>query len=278
MNYILPLLIASTSYFFLPYFAFIISGRNRKIPYIIFVFLASLSIYQQIILMLPILSGIPLIREVVLTLLPIFLGWLLLRYAMGESILVRGKFKSTKLKDFKEKKDTAHYQMTYAYLTIFLSIVVFVAAVFTQKSFLLYALSVLSIVLLMFGIYRLILLLRVKDEFIILVVGKDKEKIYIHRIDDKLKRIDIKTFYTNDNYIIDPIAYIELHEKRDITRHYVYWIATSQTLTMDDDNWIEANDLCYASDLKTFEKYQYYYARYQKTDQGFETIKLKKLK
>ncbi|MBN2268332.1 MAG: hypothetical protein V3569_01530 [Acholeplasmataceae bacterium] len=278
MELILPVLSSTASYFFLAYFIYIISGRKKGLTKGILYILGLVMLYQNVIRPWGLLTTPGLIYAIIVSITPPLLSLLLLSYLMGDFRIRSSKFKQTKLKDLKESIDTIYYQMKFVYLALIIPILFIIFALLILESFLLYSTILLSIAVFIYGIITWYKLKNIKQEVLILCIGKDKEKIYSQPVKPKTNHIQIKTYYHNDNYLIDQLGYLDIMDGKKTERHHLYWIGTSDKVIIDDPSWKINHDLPYQNNLASFEKYHYVHATYLNTEQGIKQTQFKRIK
>lgn len=278
MDLIIPILLTTVSYFFLAYFIYIISGRKKGLTQGILYFLAIISFYQTVIKQWHILSTPTLIYGAIASIIPPLLALLLLRYLMGDFHKGNIKFRRSKLKGIKEVKDTIYYQVKFVYLALSIPLILGVLAFLTLESFLLYSTLLLSIAVFVYGLISYVKLQHIKSEKLILLIGKDKENIYTQEVLPKTNHIDIKTYFQNDNYLIDHLGILDLVSNKEVIRHHLYWIGTSDKVVVDDHAWEKVKELPYQDDVSSFEKYHYIQATYHINKDEIKRIKFKRLK
>ncbi|MDD3067858.1 MAG: hypothetical protein PHW37_03670 [Acholeplasmataceae bacterium] len=278
MDVLLPILISTMGYFFFAYFIFIISGRKSKLAQGILYFLALLSVFENVIRRLVSLSFEEIVLGVLISALPPILAVICLLILTNGFSLRTLKFKKNKLKGIKEIKDTVYYQMKFVYLSIFVPIILSIIALYYLESLLLYAFLVLSFSVIIYGIISFLKLRLINDECLVLLIGKNKENIFIQKVKPKTNHIDIKSYFDNENYLIDHLGVIELKKDKKTIKHHLYWIGTSEKVIFNDQDWEKIAALDYQDDLMSFEKYHYIQSVYQITDNQVTKIKSKRIK
>lgn len=278
MDVLLPILISTMGYFFFAYFIFIISGRKNKLAQGILYFLAILSFYETVVRRLVSLSFAEIVVGVLVSVLPPILAVILLISITNGFSFKALKFRKNKLKGIKEIKDTVYYQMKFVYLSIFIPIILLIVAFYFLESLLLYAFLVLSISVIIYGLISYRKLHQINQEYLVLLIGKHKENIFIQKVKPKTNHIDIKSYFDNENYLIDHLGVIELLKDKVITKHHLYWIGTSDKIHFNNQNWEKIDTLDYQDDLMSFEKYHYIQSVYQIKDDQVIKIKSRRLK
>lgn len=255
MDFIVDLIYSSISTFILAYFIYVIFGRKRKISIII---LSIMIIYQLIAVLQGFGRGYP-IEAVILIFIygptpTLFAFFLFMTFTGGFGIV---KNKRRKLKSISSHIQTKRLTELASLLVIIFSIILAPIAIFflEEPNYLIFSVCVISLGL---GIYMLISVIQIKLEKVILFVGKNKEKIFFYDIPRKARKVEVKDFYKNEMYIVDPIGEATLYlEDKKYEKHYLYWIATSEKIDMKDEVVEEIRSLAYKEHLDHFEKYHY---------------------
>lgn len=99
---------------------------------------------------------------------------------------------------------------------------------------------------------------KVKHESILVIIGRDQKRFYMYEIPQKTYKVAIKTFFLNDNYIVDPIGKMVIKDhlnKLDV--FHVYWIATQDHVDMKEEHQLNPIDIPFEEHIEHFEKYHY---------------------
>jgi hypothetical protein len=168
------------------------------------------------------------------------------------------KVKRKKLKDFNLDITTKRQFFNYAITAMIGSIVILVSSYFFVEGFTQYLLFGLSLIMLVFGIALLVHEKSITNEMVILLVGKEKNKLYFYEIPKHKTIVKTEDFFKNDIYIVDKIGQVEIKlDQKKVERHYLYWIATNDTIDMKNQNVEMLKHLSYKNLLDHFEKYHY---------------------
>lgn len=277
MDFIVELVYSSVSTFILAYFIYVIFGRKRKISIII---LSIMILYQVIAILQGIGRGYP-IEAVVLMFIygptpTIFAFFLFMTFTGGFG---SARIKKRRLKSISSHIQTKRLTELASVMVIIVSIILAPIAIFVMEepNYLIFVVCIISLAL---GIYMLISVIQIKMEKVILFVGKNKEKIYFYDIPKNARKVEVKDFYKNEMYIVDPIGEATLYlEDKKYEKHYLYWIATSEKIDMKDEVVEEMRALSYKEHLDHFEKYHYKKVIFQENRNGTaEFIKEKLVK
>lgn len=258
MSYFIDIVISTASYFIMAYFVYSILGRNRKISVIglSILLIAESYIFISGIILGADFNGLLLYFATgVLPVLVAFYGFLRITGGISFNKL---KFKGKKLKGISSDIQTKYLSSLLSYISVFGSLVFGTLAYFFIDDFMKYIIIGVLALAFAFGIYVIITNSRISAEKIILIIGKNREKIYSYDIPKNKQKVIISDFYNNPNYIVDPIgiAILKMDDKTT-EKHYLYWIATGDKIDMSGSGLKEIIQLSYKNDLDRFEKYHY---------------------
>lgn len=199
-------------------------------------------------------------------------------YYIGDLRL--SKEKRRKLKSFKDDIKTKRQFFYYSIISIISSIAVFIYAYFNSTMITMYLLFGVSSIMLISGIILLLHEQSIVSETVILLIGKEKNRIYHYEIPKQKLIVKTSDFFNNDLYIVDKIGEVEIKlENKKSERHYLYWVATNDQINMKDQNVDILKNLSYQELLEQFEKYHYRSMVIQISKMGkIEIIKNKILK
>jgi hypothetical protein len=264
------------SAFFIAHITFIIFSRQRKIPMIIlyvWMFLALLEGLQGL------LSGVQFLDFALyfmVRVLPVIFATLLFLSVTGG--FPRFELRRRKrMKPIKNEIVTVRRDKEMLLFAAFASVLIAIPAYLLIDDFLRYVIPIVSVFVLILSIFYYRKLEKVRLECIVLFIGRTKEKIYFKTIDPKTKRLEVKDFYTNDLYIVDSIG-VAIIERSDMTieKHYLFWIATGDSVDMSKESFVQKESLPYQDALAEFEKYHYRIMHFKVSRRG-QTIRTKNL-
>jgi hypothetical protein len=264
------------SAFFIAHITFIIFSRQRKIPMIIlyvWMFLALLEGLQGL------LSGVQFLDFALyfmVRVLPVIFATLLFLSVTGG--FPRFELRRRKrMKPIKNEIVTVRRDKEMLLFAAFASVLIAIPAYLLIDDFLRYVIPIVSVFVLILSIFYYRKLEKVRLECIVLFIGRTKEKIYFKTIDPKTKRLEVKDFYTNDLYIVDSIG-VAIIERSDMTieKHYLFWIATGDSVDMSKESFVQKESLPYQDALHEFEKYHYRIMHFKVSRRG-QTIRTKNL-
>jgi hypothetical protein len=168
------------------------------------------------------------------------------------------KITRRKLKNFNNDITTKRQFFIYAVTGIISSVLISLLSYFFVEGFTQYLLFGLSLIMFVFGIALLVHERSITNEMVVLLVGKEKNKLYYYEIPKQKTVVKTEDFFKNDIYIVDKIGQIEIIlDQKKVERHYLYWIATNDVIDMKNQNVDILKHLSYKELLDQFEKYHY---------------------
>ncbi len=280
MTYIIDFIISSASYFIMAYFVYSILGRNRKISVIGLSILLAVELFNFIRILQLNIDVRVLVLIFIASVLPVLMalyGFLLIT---GGLPVIGAKHKVKKLKSISSDVQTKYLSTILSYVSIIGALIFGILAYFYIDDYMKFVIIGVLILAFGFGIYVVINNSKIESEQVILIIGKNREKIYSYEIPKNKQHVVISDFFDNPNYIVDPIgiAILKLDDKK-IEKHYLYWIATGDQIDMKSSHLKEITHLSYKKDLDHFEKYHYRSLVFQVGRMGnAELIKNKRIK
>ena len=270
MDLFIDFVFSSVSTFILAYFLYMIFGRRRKISIII---LSLMFIFDIVNVLQAFMIGFEISIVLLLFLSSagstIFAFFLFMTFTGGFKIT---SVRRRKLKSLSTDIQTKRLTEVSSALVIIISIIMALLSYFIleEPNYLILAVSVISLGL---GVYILITVKKIKIEKVILLVGRNKERIYSYDIPKNALKVEIKDFYKNDLYIVDAIGEATLYlEDQKYEKHYLYWIGTGDQVDMKDEVVVEIRGLSYKEHLEHFEKYHYKKVVFQENRNGSADI------
>ncbi len=264
------------SAFFIAHITFIIFSRQRKIPMIIlfvWMFLALLEGLQGLLYGLPFLDFALYFMVRVLPLIFAILLFLSVTGGLPRIKLSRRK----RIKPIKDEIITVRRDKEMLFYAALASVLIAIPAYLLIDDFLRYVIPVISIFVVFLSIYYVRKLEKVRQECIVLLIGRAKERIYLKTIDQKTRRLGVKDFYSNDLYIVDPIGVaVILRSDMTIEKHHLFWIATGDSVDMSKESFVRKESLPYQDSLDDFEKYHFRIMHFKVSRRG-QTTRTKNL-
>ncbi len=210
--------------------------------------------------------------------LPIIFAAILFTKMTGGFQLKKIRVKKTKYKDPNEDIFTTSYLKKVIYFVSLISIAIGFLSYFFIDDILQYILMGVSLLVILFGIYKLYTLRYFKQDKIILIVGKQKEYIYEMTINQTSSKLQIEDVYVNENYLIDKFATVHIYEQHNIIeKHYLFWIATQQVFEIDDPKFKKI-ELEYKDHIANLMKYHDAIIKLEKHKRSYTLMKEKKYK
>jgi len=253
MDLFIDFVLSYAGFFILSHFLYSISGRRRKIPVIVFSLLIVSSLVNFFNYMSFGLSASQLILYFLATVLPIILAFYTFMIFTGGMTLGKLNLRSRKIKGISPNIQTKRLLNITSYIMISVSIVLGILAGFYQLIFV-----PLFVLILGIGVYFLYINQQIISESVILFIGKNKEKIYEFPISKEKNKVYVQDFFQNEMYIVDPIGIaIQINPEKKIEKHYLYWIATGDLISVKDMPLKPISKLSYQSFIHLYEKYHY---------------------
>lgn len=254
MQYFFDFVLGSVSYFILTYFVYSIFGYKKKIAYGLLAIIFLSTVYQFIRL-IPLTDNTSLLILVgVIEIGPVFFAYLIFSSLTGGLPLLKIKRK-TKLKNLSTAVITKRSKVQTSLMVIAGGLVMGLLGYFFITDVMRYLVVILSILLIVFGSLLWIKETKVIEERIVLFIGREKESSYVYDI-NKALTVDIKDFFTNENYIVDRIGEaIMVHDQNKQSIDYLYWVATSDKIDVKEMPLTKIENLPYKKDLSLYEKY-----------------------
>jgi len=133
---------------------------------------------------------------------------------------------------------------------------------------------VISGILLIVFLYAVIQEKKIISRSVILLVGKESIDLYNYEIPKNKRVVTIRDFYKDDRYIADKIGEVRfIREDLKHEMHYLYWIATQQNISMENEPVKFLPELPYQQVLDMFEKYHYHSMTIKKAEKGCIILK-----
>lgn len=253
MDLFIDFVLSFAGFFILSHFLYSIFGRRRKIPVIVLSILLISSIANFLSVLGKGWSTSAIILYFLSTVVPILLASYTFMIFTGGMSFFKIKIRRKTIKGISSDIQTKRLLDITSYIMISASIVLGILAGFYQLIFV-----PLFVIILGIGIYFLYSNHRIISESVILFIGKNKEKIYEFQIPKEKNKVYVTDFFTNDMYIVDPIGIaIEINPEKKIEKHYLYWIATGDSISVKDMPLRQVSRLSYQTFIDKYEKYHY---------------------
>jgi hypothetical protein len=253
MDLFIDFVLSYAGFFILSHFLYSISGRRRKIPVIVLSLLLVSSLANFFSYLSFGLTTSQLILYFLATVLPIILAFYTFMIFTGGMSFGKLNLRSRTIKGISPNIQTKRMLNITSYVMISVSIVLGILAGFYQLIFV-----PLFVLILGIGVYFLYSNQQIVSESVILFIGKNKEKIYEFSIPKEKNKIYVKDFFQNEMYIVDPIGIaIQINSEKKIEKHYLYWIATGDVISVKDMPLKPISKLSYQSFINQYEKYHY---------------------
>lgn len=260
MTLFFDFVLQSAGYFITTYFIYSIFGRRKNISYILLgiIFLSTLFPYLRYGNQL---EPTQLILLLVYDVGPVIFAFMIFASITGGIPMIKIKRRQV-IKGISTKIQTKKMNVMTAYLVLALSLVAGASSYFIFEEITLYLILGLSVLSFILGLILYLHTLKIKEERVILFVGRQKELMYTYEIPSTAKTVEIEDFFKDDKYIIDRIGEVIItNQDKTYEKDYLYWLATSDRVTVEKPLY-PLSHLAYQEDLDQFEKYhikQVYY-------------------
>jgi hypothetical protein len=210
--------------------------------------------------------------------LPVMLAAALFTRFTGGFSRKKIRYKRSKFKEPNEYIFTTSYIITIIYEMFVIAVVISTLSYFFVDGILQFVLFAISLFIISYGGFKLYQLRFFKNDKIVVIIGKEKENIFIKTIDPKMKKLTIKDVYQNENYLIDKFATIQLYEDNHFKeKHYLYWIATTNPFEIEDSSFIKSK-LGYEEHIMHLMKYHDAIIKLNLSKNRYEVLKSVKFK
>jgi len=249
--------LSAVSYFLTSYFLYRILGGRKLIPllfYAVFLMSGLLSLIGAIQNQL----GFSIILMVFMTqLLPVFVAFFFFYSVTGVKPMIRIRFRK-RLKELPMDIQTKRQSIYVIFALIGVALVIGVIGLIFSEGITQILSYVITFSLIILSIILFFQVKNIQSESVILLVGKDKEFVYEYTIEPEKTKVLVSDFYKNPMFIVDKIGEVDMkNESKKVTKHHLYWIATSSKVDMSKENVKKLNDVPYRDDLDRFEKYHF---------------------
>lgn len=277
MDLFLDFVLQAVGYFITSYFLFSIFGHRKKVGYglLAVLFLSNL---------LPVIQAAQYLETSALVLLfvynvgPVFFAGLIFASITGGIPIIKIN-RRRKIKSLPTFIQTKQMNKRTSIIVILASLIAGGSAAFIFEAVTLYLIIGFAIIGLVFGLLLLVQNRKVKKERVILLVGRNKEKMYQYQIPNEAYKVEILDFFNDDRYIIDRIGEVSITTiDQKIEKDYLYWLATGDKVTIQNP-LEELSQLSYQDELDAFEKYHIKHVWFNELRSGkLEKIKEKLIK
>lgn len=276
-NLITSFILSLASYFIISHFIYRLSGRKDWAFFFLgIIFLSSLFDF------LPYAFGnfaFPIVLVVFVSrILPVMFAAVLFTRFTGGLSKKKIRIKRSHFKEPNEDIYTTSYIIKIIYIMFIIAVLISILSYFFMDGVLQYVLYAVSLFVVIYGFIKLYQLRFFKTDKVVIIIGKEKENVYMKTIDPKLTKITIKDMYQNDNYLIDKFATIQLYEDNHFKeKHYLYWIATSKPFEIEDPTFVKTI-LGYEKHIMNLMKYHDAIIKLNHVKNRYEVIKSVKFK
>lgn len=266
------------SYLMISYFVYSLFGRNRKIP----IAILSLLLFSSLLrLFNAIRDGFQLNVLMIIFMVyvfPVIAAFYVFLSISGGISFLRIK-RSKKLKSISSDIQTSYFLTTIYSLLWIGSLLFGIGAYLFIEGYLKWVILSFASIIFIVSMVLLLRIRKVKIERVILIIGRDQRTFYEYVVPKRQMKVLVTDFFTNDNYIVDPIGDIRIENGIElIEKHYLYWIATNDKIDMTKETHLKNVKPVYENIISQFEKYHYRQMQITITENDVTVIKEKLVK
>jgi hypothetical protein len=258
--------------FFIAHILWIIFSRRPRIPVAVLSILIATELFDVAARVIGGASFTVILLAFALQVLPYVFSLLLFMRVTGQQ-LIRLRVRRRRVKSVSSDVITVRKDRMMALLGLALSVAVGIPSVFVLEGWIRFALPVVMLAVFVLSALVWFRAKPVKSEAVLLVVGKDNERLYTHPIDPSRFTFKVKDFFDNPDFIVDPVGTAVLrYPDKAVRREHVYRIQTSAFVDMKDAPLKESEHVVYRDELDRFEKYHYRIITFDVSKTGRATI------
>jgi hypothetical protein len=266
-------------YLMLTYFIYNILNHNRTIPLFIFGILF-ITQFSQLISLIRVQAPLTIIIYAMMSYLaPVIVAFLVFLRLTGGFGLPKYR-RERKLKSISTDVETIYQHRILSSILGSSGVIFGSLAYFFIPGWTKWLIVVIGVVVAILGTYLLLKELSVQHESVLLIVGRQEKRYYEFIIPSKKMRVSIPEFFTNDNYIVDPIGKIIVsNESKKMGIYHVYWIATQDAIDMKNEHQLTQIEIPFETYMDQFEKYHYRIIHlHQKQSDQITLVSIKQIK
>lgn len=257
MDLIFSFISRMISAFFIAYIIYLIAARRPKVPIIVLGIWTLFSLVEWLGVIRLGLEPARLVVTFLLGVMPNVAALVIFAYATG-AMRLGNRIKRARMPRISTDVITLYKDRLLLVAAIIGGLVSALTGYLFIEGFMRLVILVVSLLIVIISFWRLLVIGRIKDEKVIVFVGRQKEQIYVYHVSARTFKLSVPDFFTNDDYIVDPIGEVLIDQGRRVfERHHLYWIATNDKIDMTAQPLDPITSLPYQHHLDTFEKYHY---------------------
>jgi len=216
MNYFIQFVLSFASYLIIAYFIYSILGRKRTISIVILTVVLLSSVFEFLDVLRIGAETKALILFFMIRVLPVLFAFYVFMVITGGIPFFKVKFKRKTIKGISNDIQTKHFSTLISLYALIGSLVFGLLVYFYVDGYMKYIIIGILGIAFIFSIYVLFGNQKIIKEQVILIVGKNREHLYKYAIPKSQNKVLVSDFFTNDNYIVDPIgvAIIKREDKK----------------------------------------------------------------
>jgi len=272
MDLILNFISRLISGFFIAHILWIIFSRRPRIPVVVLLILIATELFDVVARVIGGASFTAILLTFALQVLPYVFSLLLFMRVTGQQFF-RLRVRRRRPKSVSSDIITVRKDRITALLGLAVSVVVGVPSVFVLEGWIRFALPVVMLAVFVLSAVVWFRAKPVKSEAVLLVIGKDNDRLYTHPIDPSRFTLKVTDFFYNRDFIVDPVGTAVLrYPDKTVRREHVYRIQTSAVVDMKDAPLKETGHVVYRDELDRFEKYHYRIITFDVSKTGRVTV------
>ena len=257
MDLIFSFISRMISAFFIAYIIYLIAARRPKVPIIVLGIWTLFSLVEWLGVIRLGLEPARLVVTFLLGVMPNVAALVIFAYATG-AMRLGNRIKRARMPRISTDVITLYKDRLLLVAAIIGGLVSALTGYLFIEGFMRLVILVVSLLIVIISFWRLLVIGRIKDEKVIVFVGRQKEQIYVYHVSARTFKLSVPDFFTNDDYIVDPVGEALIDQGRRVfERHHLYWIATNDKIDMTAQPLDPITSLPYQHQLDTFEKYHY---------------------
>ncbi|TVP86368.1 MAG: hypothetical protein EA375_01460 [Acholeplasmataceae bacterium] len=257
MDLIFSFISRMISAFFIAYIIYLIAARRPKVPIIVLGIWTLFSLIEWLGVARLGLEPARLVVTFLLRVMPNVAALVIFAYATG-ALRLGSRVRRARMPRISTDVSTLYKDRLWLFSAITGGLVSALTGYLFIEGFMRMVILVVSLLVVFVSLWRLWVIARIKEEKVIVFVGRQKDRIYAYDIASGTFKVTIRDFFTNQDYIVDPIGEALIEEgPRVFARHHLYWIATGDAIDMTTQPLQPHASLSYQDHLDTFEKYHY---------------------
>ncbi len=280
MDYFIQFILSFGSYLIIAYFLYSILGGKRTVSIVALTVILLSTVFEFIKTIASGLDTKVILFYFMARVLPVIFAFYVFMVITGGFTFFKFNLKKRKLKGISNTIQTRKFSNQIALYSILGSLVFGVLITFYVDGYMKYVILTVLVIALLGSLYIVFENGQIESEQVILIIGKNKEFLYRYRIPKTKQKVYVHDFFTQSQYIVDPIGIAILkNPKKKISKDYLFWIATGDKIDMTESHLEHLSSISYQAYLEQYEKYHYRALTFHiSSDEKVALIKNKRIK